>query len=509
MRGPTLSTRVSVLTLLLPFSLAMKCQPPSGPGGSSGAAGSAGARDGGTDAAAGGGRTGSGGAAGAGGLKGGGAGGFAGTSSLGGGPSTTGAGGSTAGSAAGAAGSAAGAAGNIAGVGGSAAGAAGSAAGIGGGGTSGGGASGGVGPGGGGAGGGAAGSGDAGSCPGASPNAVWGPVFQDPGNIKALWSTGLNDLWIVDSPESSGPGSPKVNAVEHWNGTTLTPVLSSPTESYGSIWASGPDDVWVGGTSLHRWDGTAWTDMTPPGATSSVIGPAWGFGPDDVWATSPTSVFHWDGTSWTTTVWPTFPAPAGAPAEQGPFAAGAGWGASPDDVWLCGEIIYKMFPDGGGQTGATVNAFAHWDGEVWTVTPPDTVADAIFNLPRSIWGSATNDIWAVGPTGTTSGIAQALHFDGTSWSIAPQVSVPGAFTAVWGACASDVWIVGTTFTAINSVANPLVQHFDGSTWSTIVTPFANSPQRPAPLAAITGTSANDVWIGGGTTVIPGVAFHLH
>ena len=67
---------------------------------------------------------------------------------------------------------------------------------------------------------------------------------------------------------------------------------------------------------------------------------------------------------------------------------------------------------------------------------------------RGLWGSAEDDIWAVGTAGT------ALHWDGTRWS---PVGEPATFSLndVWGRSPSDVWAVGSGGTIL---------HYDGAAW---------------------------------------------
>jgi hypothetical protein len=166
-------------------------------------------------------------------------------------------------------------------------------------------------------------------------------------------------------------------------------------------------------------------------------------------------------------------------------------------------------------SSAAFTTFAHWDGTAWTIAPPPPLADGIFNQISSMWGSATNDIWAVGPSGNPLS-AEALHFDGVSWTVATDATVtipdPGTesgadpnFFAVWGTCAADVWIAGSN-------ANPqdprLIRHFDGSSWSTVVLPVVPA-QFEDELFTITGTSADDIWTGGGDGPLIGGGGSMH
>ncbi len=87
---------------------------------------------------------------------------------------------------------------------------------------------------------------------------------------------------------------------------------------------------------------------------------------------------------------------------------------------------------------------------------------------NDVWGSAPDDVFAVGGNGTI------LHFDGNTWT--PMASgTTESLSAVYGYGASDVYAVGANLTLL---------HYDGTTWS----PFTGP-------ADATGHYA-DVWTAG-------------
>src|SRR5438445_3430450 len=77
------------------------------------------------------------------------------------------------------------------------------------------------------------------------------------------------------------------------------------------------------------------------------------------------------------------------PLPQGNHLHSA-WGSASNDVWAVGE-------------GGTI---LHWDGTAWSAS-----ASGTGNLLYSVWGSASNDVWGVDDRGTI------LHWDGTAWSV--------------------------------------------------------------------------------------------
>jgi len=53
----------------------------------------------------------------------------------------------------------------------------------------------------------------------------------------------------------------------------------------------------------------------------------------------------------------------------------------------------------------------------------------------NVWGSAANDVWAVGNAGTV------LHWDGTVWAPV-TVSTTKDLHGIWGSGPNDIWAVG-------------------------------------------------------------------
>ena len=67
---------------------------------------------------------------------------------------------------------------------------------------------------------------------------------------------------------------------------------------------------------------------------------------------------------------------------------------------------------------------------------------------RAIWGSAGNDVFAVGDSGT------ALRFDGVSWQALPKPT-PRDLRALWGRGPTEVYAVGDSGTVVR---------YDGVAW---------------------------------------------
>jgi len=132
------------------------------------------------------------------------------------------------------------------------------------------------------------------------------------------------------------------------------------------------------------------------------------------------------------------------------------WGSAPNNVWAVGN-------DG---------RMAHYDGASWAgaVVFSDTV-----DL-RGIWGRASDDILAVGLVSTGGGII--VHYDGDDWQA--QSYPAQALWGVWGRAANDVFAVGDDHTIL---------HYDGSSW----TPMDSGIGPAIRLWDVWGRAADDVF----------------
>jgi hypothetical protein len=228
--------------------------------------------------------------------------------------------------------------------------------------------------------------------------------------LFGVWGSASTDVWIVGD---SG-------TILHWEGTSWASVESGTTKPLFGVWGSASTDVWIvgdSGTILH-WEGVSWVPIETF-VTSELRG-LWGSSATDVWAVGG-QLLHWDGADWAEYAYD-FQGPAGS------FYAA--WGSGPDDIWAVGEWI----GGGGWSPGSRGGLLAHWDGASWSGPSGSTTTP----LPLGVWGSASNDVWAVADNG---GI---FHFDGSKWTSDPHGTY-GRLQGVWGASASDVWAVGYAF----------------------------------------------------------------
>jgi hypothetical protein len=163
-------------------------------------------------------------------------------------------------------------------------------------------------------------------------------------------------------------------------------------------------DAWVAGNGIDHWDGQAWTQEVPSGATFTSM---FGSFRTDVWAVGPGGIQHYDGKAWSAVT---------APAGTGALAAV--WISAPWDGWFVGAA----------------GTILHWNGNAMSAFVPVTTRDL-----TCVGGTAADDVWAGGQDGTL------LHFDGATWTpIATPAGAGHTVTGVWRAFEADVFFVDDT-----------------------------------------------------------------
>ena len=149
--------------------------------------------------------------------------------------------------------------------------------------------------------------------------------------------------------------------------------------------------------------------------------------------------------------------------------------------WAAGQVVCKV--PNGAATGNVIVTVGGVDsnGFSFTVSAPSPVAWStewmgVGASIQSVWGTAANDIFAVGNSG------KIIHYDGTKWS---EMTSPTAQTLyyVWGMASNDVFAVGNAGTII---------HYDGSSWSAQASGTAQN------LFCVYGTASNNVFAVGNT-----------
>jgi hypothetical protein len=143
----------------------------------------------------------------------------------------------------------------------------------------------------------------------------------------------------------------------------------------------------------------------------------------------------------------------------------------------------------------------HWDGSSWTIISSPTESPVESSNFYGLTCVSSVDCWAVGfsyPFPRTSGVYQPIieHWDGATWV---PVSTPSLGTTPHGwlqsvACASesDCWAAGKYYDA-NNIGLPLLEHWDGSSWSIVGGPSPHASRAGDFLYGVTCTSGADCW----------------
>ena len=298
----------------------------------------------------------------------------------------------------------------------------------------------------------------------------------------AIAATSPSDIWLL------GGGA------EHWDGTRWGEYANTPPSgTLRAVAEVSASDAWAvgwqtaGGTEgvlIQHWNGSGWATVPAPDPGSNAFLYAVAArSTDDAWAVGSyydgaarggqgayaTLMEHWDGSSWTVA-----PSVNDFP-DQELYAVAA---IAADDAWAVGRIT-------SGPGGAIVPLIEHWNGSAWSIVANPGTAGEL----NSIAAISANDVWVVG--------ADVEHWDGVSWQIVPTPSPPGAvntgLVSVAASATDDVWAVGSLGDSTGSYS--LTEHWDGHTWTIVPSP---NPTSPSGLTTVVALDSATAFAGGAT-----------
>src|SRR5579871_1739481 len=165
-----------------------------------------------------------------------------------------------------------------------------------------------------------------------------------------------------------------------------------------------------------------------------------------------------------------------------------------NDVWAVGQFIPDANQD------LTQTLIEHWNGTVWSAVPSPNIgnfANALFAV------SAKGGLaWAVGyfidSTNNFNPKSLILAWDGKNWNVVnhPHVGTGDQLVAVSAISPTDIWAVGFQRDSTGKFST-LIEHFDGSDWDVV------SSQNPGTtgnqLLAVNAVSSKSVWAVGSQT----------
>ncbi|MDB4961826.1 MAG: hypothetical protein JWP01_1825 [Myxococcales bacterium] len=161
-----------------------------------------------------------------------------------------------------------------------------------------------------------------------------------PSSLLAVWSSGVDNVWIVGGREGAGAGP----TVLHYDGTAWTKLDTGMVNvDLWQVFGFADGTVFLGGSNgtILRYRNNTFEKLTTP-STDIVFG-LWGSSPDDVWAvggqtTGRPFIWRYQGTAFTSV--------PGIPAG---ITTGAVWkvtGRAADDVWMSASQGYVLHWDG-------------------------------------------------------------------------------------------------------------------------------------------------------------------
>jgi hypothetical protein len=316
-------------------------------------------------------------------------------------------------------------------------------------------------------------------------------------NADQCWAVGVT----INNINSNSIFSP---LMESWNGASWalasTPVI--PAGSGGGLFATScvtGSDCWaVGavlgaagdgsptGTLIEHWDGGAWSIVpspTPDGVTGALLQGvsctsstncvAVGFTTDQNGENLSSVVEQWDGSAWTIQS----DANSGQPFDQ----LDAVHCVAADNCWAVGNAgpnqqnpnFLPIFPGAVDDQGF----IEHWDGTSWTMTPSTSLDSPNGGYLNGITCTNGSDCWASGATTDATGMASGIlmqHWNGSAWSsvsaAAPGGSTGAILTGLSCISSTQCWAVGSSGSfggGGGSGFQPkgFIDMWDGSAWT--------------------------------------------
>jgi hypothetical protein len=291
-------------------------------------------------------------------------------------------------------------------------------------------------------------------------------------SVKAI---AADDVWAVGM-------SDKDPLVLHWDGKNwkrmqLDPINKKPFQGLTAVAATSSKDVWVAGTIanvdhlssiIEHWDGKVWKiSYLSPAPTSidplSMIPSMSASARNDVWAilnmpigdNPGASLLHWDGSAWKL---------FSLPGPHSYWLNGI-LAESPQSAWVVGS-----------DNETNHNSTAHWDGKTWQIVP--SVAAGDHDELKVVAGVSSKELWAAGSRRDTPMIFFE-HWDGHKWELVETKEI-GELESLIAVSSNDIWGAGQSITqtltdeggitAVKSISDALVCHWDGKAWA-FSTPF--------------------------------------
>ena len=272
-------------------------------------------------------------------------------------------------------------------------------------------------------------------------------------------------------------------------GTSYNVLNGVAAISAHNVWAIGAYGNGNGSSPLiEHWSKSKWTVVSSPNIAGSLAGIAaiaanniWAVGENDSSNMQETLVEHWNGKAWSIISSPNF-----APSGNTLAAISV---VTAKDIWAVGTTTSAS------STSGYQPLIEHWNGTQWSTSSSPAISGRLF----SVAAVGPNDAWAVGWVSSTNDI-QILteHWNGSAWSVVTS-SGPGLainrLNGVAAISAHNVWAVGedTNSSAPSAEFNPLIEHWNGSSWSVVTSTLQGTSDLLNGIAAV---SSRNIWVVG-------------
>jgi hypothetical protein len=189
-----------------------------------------------------------------------------------------------------------------------------------------------------------------------------------------------------------------------------------------------------------------------------------------------TLVEHWNGTQWSIVSSPNSGSLGSTLTAISTVSA--------QDIWAVG-ITTSASSSSGYQP-----LIEHWNGAKWSIVNLPVIAGQL----HGVSAVGPNDAWAVGSY-TVPNFTSTLieHWNGAKWSIVsgPKlVNLINTLSSVVTISKNNVWAAGdyTNSPAPSAEYTPLIEHWNGTTWSVVNSPLQGTSDFVNGMAAITSNN---------------------
>jgi hypothetical protein len=300
------------------------------------------------------------------------------------------------------------------------------------------------------------------------------PMKND-ADLLTLTATGKHNAWTFGQ---TGRGRA---AALHWNGATWSraPLPGAFTRP-GFVSATGPSNVWVGGsecaggppgptitaTYVDRYNGLGWTTSkwkTIAFCTAALVTT----GRTNGWLLGNNQALHFSGRKWHTVPIPNLGQVIAATA------------VSAHDIWTIGGRFDAT------HLSRSKVFFTHYNGHAWRTVPMPAIKlpKHGYLYPLDIDAASANSIWASVTIERGAVHSFLLHWNGHKWASVPLPATPDQLLKVTPDGSGGVWAI--MFQSVDGTYN--FAHYSAGTWTFDPVPTAGLP------GLIPGSATFDVY----------------